>query len=438
MNIVHPWGLIEMTDRSAALFDNRAPLRALAFSPVAGRDGLPALQAVLQSAASKFGGKDFSFLNEYAEIRLYTDYVLRSTIFRDGQRFGLITSGALAEQAESVFSSLGIPHDLLYIVPAGTSLVSASIRKAVNGFLYLGAKSIAVCLDLDESSRNREEELRNIVHFSYPSHFLGSVPVLLPPERPWQAEERLESVVVNGYVRAGLARQFRDIMNTLRQYGFGGRLTSFGGNGQPMPVSQCDPWNLIAYEFSRFESVLKQWIEEESVAKGLAVNLNFDFCETAIIGNYRIVSNGCSVRNRILLPAVSPFGRSDGGWERGFQDEDGNRQLKQWVNQLASEVRKRAGAGGLQLLSNTPLFLSGPAGGLAGCELADALGIKAFRLFLGRAVASPPQSVEGTKDQAVMEGPCRLLGYESECRVPPGWTVQHHSNSHIAILRRLR
>jgi hypothetical protein len=441
---VYAYAQVELTDRFVAWFDHRSPMHALAYSPVKEGNDLPALQSVIAKAADQMGCDAASLLRQYPEIRLAVHDAAHILHRRKGEAFGLILSEALVKPAKEIFSLLGLSEQLLHPLPDFLPLDPAEIRKAVNHFLYCGAKSVAICLDQDASSQSREEEIRSILHQAYPSHYLGSIPVLMPPACPaWKGQQRLDSVIVSGYVRAALAQHIRSMIQFLRWMGFRGRFAARDVNGQYAPVAQCDPWSFYAETCYRFQDAVRAWIEEHSVASGIAVCYHHDTVEIAIIGNGRIQSDPPSLSSRITLSALAlpaadarhQSGHSGGHPGRDWTEED-DRRLWQWADRLIPEIRKAAVQFGLQLLSATPLFIYGNAGGLAGCAIAERLGIQAFHMHLGRKL--DPSDASDFIESAEMEGPLFVTSYESLCRVLPGWKMQHPGNMSNWRLRRVR
>ncbi|MBP1155745.1 MULTISPECIES: hypothetical protein [unclassified Paenibacillus] len=473
MNPARSSFLIEIMDRAVALFDDRG--YTLAVSDIDRAGAMHGIRSVLKQA-SEIDLIDTSlFLHCCPEIRLQTNCVSKTVYSLSGQPVGLITSNSFKEQALKLFSLLQIPQEFLYVMPTeGVVDPTASLRNAMNRFLYHGAETVAICIAPLLDQQFQEEELKKKITTLYPPHLLGSIPILIPLHLVQQRSEwdRLESVVVSGYVRGSLLQQLKEVQQLLREHGFTGRLLTNTGDNRLVPSSQCYPWDMLAYDRHRFFTDIRHWSKEEAVSEGVAIHIDLYKIETAIIesgGTYKSCSITDCTPLRTLFPhnqkkepvhdLLASAGLLPDQEEQGYSEGNGSiRYLSQWIQELASLVRRKAMVEGGQLFSDTPLMVSGTIGGMVACHLADSLGIRNLYLTLGRPFVSnaarnstsktirwsansgwlSSPSIGGTQVALLEEvnGLHYIEGYETECLVPPGWIFKPISSGRAALIRR--
>jgi len=433
---------VELTNRFAAWYDDHSPMQALACTPVQEDQDLPALRQLIAKAAGAGKSDTAAFLRQYEEIRLASRHAAHILYGKKGDPFGLIVTEALIHPAREIFAWLDLPEHLLQPLPDSSFPEKALLlRKAVSRFLYHGAKSIAICLGRDDSALQLEKGVRDAIHEAYPSHYLGSIPVILAPRRAnWERNERLEAAMVSGYVRTGLARHIQNVMQFVRWMGFRGRFSAKNAGEEYVPIAQCDPWSFVSEPGRRFREAVLKWAEEHETAPGLAVGLSAETFEIAIIGNRQIrflpgLFSRWTRSGSPFLPGVNEKLYSEGDEEENWLNED-DRRIVQRMDRLIPEIRKAAESAGLQLLASTPLFISGDDGGLAGWAIAEKLGLGAFCLYPGRKLNFP--RAPDLDDGAERDGPLLFKGYEAPCRVPPGWKIRRLGGTSFLQMRRVR
>ncbi|ALS21956.1 MULTISPECIES: hypothetical protein [Paenibacillus] len=473
MNSARSSYLIEILDRAVALIDDRGC--TLSVSDIGRMGAAHGIRSVLNQAAEIDLIDTSHFLRGCPEIRLQTNCVSKSVYSLTGQPVGLITSNYYKEQALKLFSLLQIPQEFLYVMPTeGVVDQTASLRDAVNRFLYHGAETVAICITPLLDQQFQEEELKKKFTTLYPPHMLGSIPIIIPLHRAQQLSEwdRLESVVVSGYVRGNLLQQVKEVRQLLREHGFTGRLLTFTGDHRLVPSHQCYPWDMLAHERHCFFTNIRQWLKEEDVSEGIAIHIDLYKIVTAIIGRggtYKSSSITDCTPLRALFPhnqkkepvhdLLASAGLLPGQEEQVYSEGNGPiRYLSQWIQELASFVKRKIMAEGGQLFSDTPLMVSGTIGGMVACQLADLLGIRNLSLALGRPLVpnatknytaktirwsansgwlSSP-SIQGTQVALLEEvkGLHYIEGFETECLVAPGWIYKPVSSRRAMLIRR--
>lgn len=203
----------------------------------------------IQEGSVAFGIDVRGLLRRTSVVRLSTTLGTNTIVQRRGPKIGLlVTKGAerqlygggparLVPDFVKTEMVVGVPEN----VNDGGDLVQEVEREdvlaAIRTLNDLGARMIAVSFANAWRNPHNERRVREIVREHYPVHYLRSVPVQLGTDVIHVADDhaRTNSVVLNAYIHADVARALYRVDDTLHLNGYGGPLLvvhASGGNGR--------------------------------------------------------------------------------------------------------------------------------------------------------------------------------------------------------------
>jgi N-methylhydantoinase A len=199
----------------------------------------------IEEGAKSFGVSLPEMLSNTEVVRFASTIGSNTMITRSGPKIGLVVTQGFedslygqGEHGESLFDFILSPAMVQGIgeeVDAAGRVKKApaenEVKAATKQLLQRGARMIVVSLLGATRNGSNEKKVREIVSATYPSHFLGAVPLLLSSEVSASASDvlRTNTAVVNAYLHQAMARFLYKADDYLRRNGY----------TKPMLVAHC-------------------------------------------------------------------------------------------------------------------------------------------------------------------------------------------------------
>ncbi|MFC2038645.1 hydantoinase/oxoprolinase family protein [Chloroflexota bacterium] len=176
----------------------------------------------IQEAAGKFGLESASeLLSQMNTLRLSTTIGTNTLIQGNGPKLGLLVTRGSGEngyaETDTINPAIGflIPKDMIIgideeISESGDSMripESSQVLSSVKDLLERGARRILVSLARSPLNPEHEKKCREIILEDYPSHYLGSVPLLLSTEISSETDDmcRTNAALIDAYIHQDMA-----------------------------------------------------------------------------------------------------------------------------------------------------------------------------------------------------------------------------------------
>ena len=199
----------------------------------------------IEEGAKSFGVSLPEMLSNTEVVRFASTIGSNTMITRSGPKIGLVVTQGFedslygrGEHGESLFDFILSPAMVQGIgeeVDAAGKVKKApgenEVKAVTKQLLQRGARMIVVSLLGATRNGSNEKRVREIVSATYPSHFLGAVPLLLSSEVSASASDvlRTNTAVVNAYLHQAMARFLYKADDYLRKNGY----------PKPMLVAHC-------------------------------------------------------------------------------------------------------------------------------------------------------------------------------------------------------
>ncbi len=205
----------------------------------------------IRATATAFGVNLHDFMYQVDIIRFSNTIGTNTIIQRDGSKVGLLVTAGMGRMSPTSDVEQRAPlvaDDMVIGLQEDTSESGEIILKPEPGHILSsaqalidrGAQCLVVALNNSDCNAANEHFVRATIKQEYPRDYLGSVPVFLSSDispRPG-AEERINSVVLNGYIHAKLVLLLYKAGEDLRRLKYPNNLFIVHNNGSVARVAR--------------------------------------------------------------------------------------------------------------------------------------------------------------------------------------------------------
>jgi len=276
------------------------------------------LESGLMQIAAEMDIKDVrSLFQGKGIVGLSTSYFLDLVRGGTGQKIGIILNDrAMDDLSEAEKQYLPLTGDnIADISPSVDGPDPDEVIKAYRDLLKVGVHSVVIALKQSADSPEQERQIKEILTTSYPSRYLGGVPIYLSSDFKTEnaGSDSNNLSILNAYAQAGMRSYLFDMEQHLKALGYRGAL--FVGNRYGT-IGRWDKTRAIDTSDSVFRSAMtgaEALTRKLEIKHALVLNVDSDGACLGIIDDGQVFESQTGTVLGIPISAPSSEGVSVSG-----------------------------------------------------------------------------------------------------------------------------